>query len=211
VNKTFLLSFLAIFLLSNQLSSQIFYVDSTATPGGDGSIATPYISLSYAIATESALVLPGTPLVFWVAGRGSSSPYTFDALLPADQRETYPIGIPDGTRIRYWDVNGVLPARPPSAVFNPGAVPGDTCFALLEVNTGTNMSGIAGYLPVVPMTLPDTNQGFELRDFAVGIQIEDNPPLLGFGATDFLIDEFLFMNVIRLSGFESLSPVVRKP
>ncbi|MFK5956554.1 MAG: hypothetical protein QM477_08935 [Planctomycetota bacterium] len=189
--KTFLLSFLAIFSLSNHLSSQTFYVDSTAAPGGDGSITTPYMSLSYAITTESGLAGSGAPLVFWVAGRGAANPYTFNSLLPVDQTETFPMELPDGTRVRYWDVNGTLPVRPPSAVFTAGPVPGGTCFEMLEVNTGSNMTGITGYLPVVPLTLPDTNQGFELRDFEVGIQIEDNVPLQP-GTTDFLVDGVAF-------------------
>lgn len=46
---------------------------------------------------------------------------------------------------------------------------------MVDSNSGTNMTGVTGYLltQLLP-TLPDTNQGFEIRDFELGVEMNDS-------------------------------------
>ncbi len=172
--------FLGLVLLPDPAFAQItIYVDSTATnPTATGSSADPYRSLSFAIGQNPLQLVPGS--LIKVAGNGPLATYTDLPGTSGWSDEAFPIKVPEGVRVDYWDKNGLLPGqRPPTAVFTRGVSLASDCFQFF--GGGTNIpQGINAYLATTITPTPNLNQGFEVRDFELAYKIQESafPPVL---------------------------------
>ena len=109
-----------------------------------------------------------------VAGNGLADPYTETNGANPDETESFPIEVPPGVMLVYWDVLGLLPSvRPPSAIFQPGHSTSTTC--LVFAGGGASQpQGMSGYLQTTYTPTPNSNQGFEVRDFELAYEIDDH-------------------------------------
>lgn len=147
----------------------------------DGTAASPYSTIAALVAANPpGLHDAGT--VIMVAG--GAVPYSVAT------GESFPIKIDPGVVIQYWDRYGELPSSlPPRAVFDGTGVPGtSTCFRMWS-SSGSQASRILGYREASATPQPDTNAGFEVRNFDVAFRVDrdgSQPPngTLGFGEVD---------------------------
>jgi hypothetical protein len=176
---------LPFFLAGSLWSQNQIWVDPMVAGPGAGTPASPYKSLTYAIAQQTP---PQSATEFMIAGRGGA--YSYSA-----PNETFPINIPAWARLEYWNASGIIPpSQPPAAKFVYPSSGGTTCFRFKSPAVVGIKSGINSYMNVYPLTLPDTNQGFEIWDFEYGISVDDAFQLGGGGNLDVVLDGIAFFD-----------------
>lgn len=135
--------------------------------GGTGTQSDPYKSLSYALSTG---LQPGD--IVWVAGNGYAYPYEDNGSPDPKLTTRYPVVVKPGVKVQYWDVDISLPGTlPPPAIFQPGVGSSGDCFRMEAFDASAPVQ-IRGYLNANLQSIPDTNQGFEIRGFDMAIRVE---------------------------------------
>jgi len=203
-----LISFL---FLTSMLSAQVstIYVDSYEPVGGNGTIGTPYRTLTMAIDELRIGVTWSVPAIIKIAGRGTGHPYTHDSV---SETESFPIAIPKDVVLVYWDpIGSTPPVQPLRAVFVPGTLQPNAspCFRFNEVSGGTIPEGIQGFMKTSTLhTIPDTDQGIVISEFILGIEITDSTQ----GGFDLVLDYVAFLDCQRaltvnagISGFSQIA------
>lgn len=154
-------------------AQQVVYVDvEQPSPPGSGTAADPYKSVSWAVNGDYPPYSPPPPSpgsMVWVAGHPTLL-YTNTSRTLPDRTENFPIKVPPGVAIRYWDrYPGVNP--PPSAVFTRGDAPADdsVCFLFREFDSALE----SDLLGVVSRLVPVSWRGFEIRDFEEAVLVRD--------------------------------------
>lgn len=170
---------------SRAFAQTTIWVDSAqTTPPGTGTSTDPYKSLTYALTAHPGI---GPGWTVMVAGNGLSDPYTTDSLAGANATETFPIAVPNGILLVYWDKLGLLPSvKPASAIFLPGDSLANTCFTFEGGPPVNETQGISAYLQTTQTPWPNRNQGFEVHDFEKAFSIDDDP--LNTAQLDVLLD-----------------------
>jgi len=150
---------LSLFLLAGMArGKQTIWVDADQVPSGNGTQASPYGTLTEALAAAVA----GDTIMLEM----STAPYddqspNVEGFLPVG------ITIPAGVKIQLWDADGNVNERARFVTANSAAV----CFRLEgPISAGTTQ--ILTYLTSQPQKVPDTNQGLEIHGFDEGITID---------------------------------------
>ncbi len=134
--------------------------------GGTGTHNDPYKSLSYAL---SAGLQPGD--VVLVAGNGTVYPYEDNGSPDPKLTTRFPLTVPAGVKVQYWDADLSLPGViPPPAMFRPGVGGSARCFSLSADYPSIPVQ-LRGYLNANLQSIPDTNQGFEVRGFDLAVNV----------------------------------------
>ncbi|KAA3609453.1 MAG: DUF1565 domain-containing protein [Planctomycetota bacterium] len=168
-----LLSFpilIAIVLFCTSLSAfaqpvpKTFYIDVTDTTSQMlGTLDEPYPTITYALAQNPNLVA-GSIL--------NIAPGTYPAGTQTFQ-ENYPIELPAGIILQFWDINGLLPTQLPPPVVFQGPSSGGKNFAFeFTDKTLQETTQLLGYRNYQLILAPDTNQGFHITGFEHGIEID---------------------------------------
>jgi len=162
--------------------------------GGTGTQNDPYKSLSFALSTG---LQPGD--IVWVAGNGFAYPYEDDGNLDPKLTTRFPLTVPSGVKVQYWDVDLSLPGLIPlPAIFQPGVGSSATCF-FMQAHHATIPVQLRGYLNANQQSIPDTNQGFEIRGFGLAIRVEFRTSLGGSSVYRFVIDGVRTLDCLQSS------------
>ncbi len=150
---------LTVILLAGRApGQQTIWVDADVSPSGNGTQASPYGTLTEAVAVANA----GDTIML------EMSTASYDDQSPnIEGFGTTGITIPAGVKIQLWDADGNVNERARFVTAN-GAT---TCFRLEgPISAGTTQ--ILTYLTTQPQKVPDTNQGLEIHGFQNGIAID---------------------------------------
>lgn len=102
-----------------------------------------------------------------VAGHAAGQ-YTEVGWVNAWETEDFPITIPPGIVVEYWDKNG----QHDRAVFAPGASQAPYAFQIVD-GDATFDTKLQGYFLTDPLPIPDDNQGLQVRGFETAVLVDD--------------------------------------